>query len=381
MKKQHLRIAPLVAGFAALLDPLAAAAGDPTYHNNCSSYQFRTEVEDSINYWRAANGLPELVSIPLSEADTLNATFDNKANSYPHDSPQDAAWDLLSHPGLLNSPDAYGFDITVTDYGHGEYQVTGDVWTESLEHATAIQGGPAARVEDNPVAFETEFRNETICVGTLSELEVNGSGDGNPEGYPTWPSGHDLVLPPSGTPSAPAASPAAPSGDGDSAAADPVSDPASGSAADPVSAPANDSTAGVLRPSAPFAATVDTDADAARVWRLYTTYFLRQPDAGGFDYWRDTLTAGVGLGSVSDAFVLSEEFQRRYGTLSNAEFVERVYGNVLKRGSDAAGREYWIGLLDSDQMTRGNMMLYFSESDEYLLATGTGHGLFDGVQR
>ena len=98
--------------------------------------------------------------------------------------------------------------------------------------------------------------------------------------------------------------------------------------------------------------------------RLYQAYFLRPSDAGGFDYWRGLYLNGLSLGNMSTEFSASAEFKSRYGSLSNAGFIELVYNNVMGRPSDAAGKNYWLSQLNGG-MSRGNMMLYFSDSDEY----------------
>jgi hypothetical protein len=45
--------------------------------------------------------------------------------------------------------------------------------------------------------------------------------------------------------------------------------------------------------------------------------------------------------------------------------VTRLYQNVLGRSPDTAGFNFWKGQLDTNAMTRGQVMLYFSESAEY----------------
>lgn len=99
--------------------------------------------------------------------------------------------------------------------------------------------------------------------------------------------------------------------------------------------------------------------------RLYRAYFLRDPDASGLVYWIKRREAGEQLGPVSTSFAASSEFRRRYGSLSNAAFVARIYQNVLGRAPDAAGQRYWTGRLDSKRIDRGRLMVQFSESAEY----------------
>lgn len=107
------------------------------------------------------------------------------------------------------------------------------------------------------------------------------------------------------------------------------------------------------------------------LYRLYTAYFLREPDKAGWDYWQDVYPAdGVSLAVISDAFEDSEEFRLTYGGLSDEEFVDLVYRNVLGRDPDTTGRAHWVEVLGRG-VSRGGVMLSFSESEEYVLATDT----------
>ena len=99
--------------------------------------------------------------------------------------------------------------------------------------------------------------------------------------------------------------------------------------------------------------------------RLYTAYFLRRPDAAGLRYWIAQLRAGRSNRWVAEFFARSPEFQQRYGTLTNREFVELIYRNILGRPGEASGVEFWTGRLDAGANTRGWVMVGFSESAEY----------------
>jgi hypothetical protein len=113
-----------------------------------------------------------------------------------------------------------------------------------------------------------------------------------------------------------------------------------------------------------------TDPVEARIVRLYRAFFLRLPDQAGLGYWVGQARAGVPLESIAGSFAQSVEFRNRYGAVSNAQFVGLVYGNVLGRAADPGGASYWTGLLDGG-MARGQVMVGFSESPEFVRATGT----------
>lgn len=104
------------------------------------------------------------------------------------------------------------------------------------------------------------------------------------------------------------------------------------------------------------------------VVRLYQAYFLRTPDADGLRYWIEQRRSGRSLVSVSEFFSRSPEFQNRYGALSDADFVDLIYTNILERGGDENGAAYWVDQLTRGLRTRGDVMVGFSESPEYARA-------------
>lgn len=99
--------------------------------------------------------------------------------------------------------------------------------------------------------------------------------------------------------------------------------------------------------------------------RLYFAYFLRIPDKSGLDYWIKKKRSGVPLRTISDSFASSSEFTRRYGSLSNAGFVDLIYLNLFQRQPDAAGKAFWTNKLNNKTESRGGVMAQFSESSEY----------------
>lgn len=103
----------------------------------------------------------------------------------------------------------------------------------------------------------------------------------------------------------------------------------------------------------------------APVIRLFRAYFGRNPDLGGLNYWTTRARNGTTLDLISLNFAKSSEFLRTYGPLSNQEFVELVYHNVLGRDPDAAGLASWTAKLDKKVKNRGQVMVGFSESNEF----------------
>lgn len=102
------------------------------------------------------------------------------------------------------------------------------------------------------------------------------------------------------------------------------------------------------------------------VLRLYRAFFNREPDASGARYWIDTYDRGASLDVIAESFTQSAEFRNAYSGTSNAEYVSRVYRNVLGRAYDEAGYRYWLGLLDSRRVTRGTLVRWVAANAEFV---------------
>lgn len=102
--------------------------------------------------------------------------------------------------------------------------------------------------------------------------------------------------------------------------------------------------------------------------RLYLATFGRAADTSGLRYWSTKRFAGTPLAAIATTFTRSSEFQRTYGSLGNAAFVDRIYRNVLGRAGDPGGRSYWTKRLDSGT-GRGTVLVQFSESSEFVRKT------------
>lgn len=62
---------------------------------------------------------------------------------------------------------------------------------------------------------------------------------------------------------------------------------------------------------------------------------------------------------------MSNEFISTYGNLTNTEFVDAIYLNVLDRPGEAGGRAFWIDALNTGNRTRGEVLADFSYSEEF----------------
>ncbi len=69
--------------------------------------------------------------------------------------------------------------------------------------------------------------------------------------------------------------------------------------------------------------------------------------------------------NVSDFFSTSSEFKNTYGDIDEAEFVALIYKNVLARTPDGSGFSFWTRQLQSGRYSRAEVMIGFSESQEY----------------
>jgi alpha-tubulin suppressor-like RCC1 family protein len=111
-------------------------------------------------------------------------------------------------------------------------------------------------------------------------------------------------------------------------------------------------------------------ANVDPVVRVYRAFLGRAPDAGGLRFWigrkRNVAPARTwSVTQIATEFTNGAEFQRKYGALTNRQFVTRIYTDVLERPADASGVGYWTGKLDRKEKTKAQVMVGFSESNEY----------------
>ena len=62
---------------------------------------------------------------------------------------------------------------------------------------------------------------------------------------------------------------------------------------------------------------------------------------------------------------MSDEFKSLYGdSVTNQQYIETLYNNILGRLPDQSGLDYWIGQLNNGNETRYELLLGFAESTE-----------------
>jgi len=107
----------------------------------------------------------------------------------------------------------------------------------------------------------------------------------------------------------------------------------------------------------------DINGDAGQAYRLYQAAFDRTPDVGGLSYWIHHIDAGESLRDAAAYFASSPEFLNTYGPLDNQHYAAQLYSNVLHRAPDAGGLQFWVDSLDHG-MSRAEVLVGFSESAE-----------------
>lgn len=104
------------------------------------------------------------------------------------------------------------------------------------------------------------------------------------------------------------------------------------------------------------------------VFRLYAATLGRAPDQKGLEGWSESLASGTTVGQAVARFVSSAEFEKKYGALTDAGFIDLMYRNVLDRAPDAVGREGWLDVLAGGD-SRADVVRAFVQSREFVEKT------------
>jgi hypothetical protein len=110
----------------------------------------------------------------------------------------------------------------------------------------------------------------------------------------------------------------------------------------------------------------DTSGVAGQAYRIYKAAFDRTPDGGGLGYWITQMDKGMNTVDVAARFIDSPEFRSLYGqNATNADFLTKVYSNVLARSPDAGGLAWWVNEMKTNPTkTWQKVLADFSESTE-----------------
>ena len=110
------------------------------------------------------------------------------------------------------------------------------------------------------------------------------------------------------------------------------------------------------------------DRNVAEAYRLYRAALAREPDREGLANWTGLVDRGVPMAEIAQHFIMSAEFNAKYGALSNPAFISNMYLNALGRSPDAGGHAGWTQALDGG-LSRAAVLLGFSDSTENRAAT------------
>lgn len=112
----------------------------------------------------------------------------------------------------------------------------------------------------------------------------------------------------------------------------------------------------------------DLSDEVSFVYRLYAASLARTPDEGGLRFWDGVFSGGsLRPRDLAQRFADSQEFEDRFlSDPSDEAFVEALYTEVLGRGSDTAGQDFWVARLSDPGVTRGDMLKAFADSQEFI---------------
>ncbi len=126
----------------------------------------------------------------------------------------------------------------------------------------------------------------------------------------------------------------------------------------------------------------DITGNAGKAYRVYKAAFARDPQSGdmsGLGFWISRIDNGMDMVEVAARFIDSNEFRSLYGqSPTNAEFLTKVYTNVLGRTPDQGGYNWWLNELNTNpSKTKAKVLADFAESGENQsgVATLIGNGI------
>ena len=114
---------------------------------------------------------------------------------------------------------------------------------------------------------------------------------------------------------------------------------------------------------------LDIEGQAGQVYRIYKAAFNRDPmqgDTAGLGYWISQADDGMNIIGVAARFIDSDEFRSTYGdSVSNQDYVDSLYENVLGRAPDEEGRAWWVNEIENNpEKSREKVLADFAESIE-----------------
>ena len=112
---------------------------------------------------------------------------------------------------------------------------------------------------------------------------------------------------------------------------------------------------------------LDIEGVPGQAYRIYKAAFGREPDLEGVGFWISRMEEqDWDLIEVSARFIDSNEFRASYGTNpSDAQYLTKLYENVLGRVPDLGGYNWWLNELETNpNKTRAKVLADFAEGAE-----------------
>jgi hypothetical protein len=105
--------------------------------------------------------------------------------------------------------------------------------------------------------------------------------------------------------------------------------------------------------------------------RLYCALFDRKPNPFELEYWSGRYWNGLPLVTIAEAMTHAREFVGRYGVVTDAGLISMLYRDVLGRDPGRGGVTSLQAKLSTGDMHRGEVVVQFTESNEYVTRTAT----------
>jgi len=138
--------------------------------------------------------------------------------------------------------------------------------------------------------------------------------------------------------------------------------------------------------------------EIASLVELYIASFNRAPDSVGLDYWGSrfydsihNIENGMTLDQIAKSFFVQTETMAAYPTsMAVRDFVTTVYNNVLSRGPDDVGLNYWVGELNKGNVSKDSFLLAIingakaitgGAEDRQTLANKTDVGMYYALEK
>lgn len=103
-----------------------------------------------------------------------------------------------------------------------------------------------------------------------------------------------------------------------------------------------------------------TVANNVKVAALYSAIFNRAPDQAGLNFWLAEMANGATLAKAAEGFTQHPVFTQTYAGMTNIQFVQQLYINVLGSAGDAKGIQYWADRLSAGE-SKGQVVAAFVE--------------------